>query len=75
MSHCQLTPITTVTLRTMFSDWIDIKIISKSVKNGLKETQTFRVYNPSSVWRKPLKKKRVIYLKRLCFFQTIFDTF
>ena len=40
----------------MFSDRTDIKIkTKKKSKMVLKETQTFRVYNPSSVWRQPLK--------------------
>ena len=67
----------------MFSDRIDIKIkinikVSKMV---LKETQTFRVYNPSSVWRKTvfstLKKGYIpetsVFLSKP--FLTLFDIY
>ena len=48
---------------TDFSNRMDIKkYIKKCQKMVLKETQTFRVYNPSSVWRKPL----TVISRRVC---------
>ena len=63
----------------MFSDRIDIKIIIKKCQKWFwkKHTQTFRLYNPSPVCRKPFSPhwRRVIYPKCLCFFQNHFWLF
>ena len=48
---------------TVISNRMDLKkYIKKCQKMVLKETQTFRVYNPSSVWREPL----TVISRRVC---------